>query len=272
MLSRPWLTYGGLFINILQAFLGLGASPSVNAACYSPCCQSNPVAIGDQITMGIALAGDLSLWYNNSDTGSNLLSPCGTDLANVLSGGSVAIFVPQVDQLSLFVLTNSSLLQLSENFQNSASLIAYSQGQGATITSAPRYFMSPTVNLLSIMLVVEFTGGQISSFIWKDDNCLSCGSNSDLCLDNNCGVSSDICNLTTTSFNNSCNFGVNVAFAGTDKNQKSLQSWYQVANTQKFSLSEIYANISSSITKDINAINNAVDGGTPPAFEGQLWS
>lgn len=42
----------------------------------------------------------------------------------------------------------------------------------------------------------------------KDDNCLSCGSNSTACLDNNCGVSPDVCNLTITSFNNSCNFGV----------------------------------------------------------------
>lgn len=84
MLPPSWLTYGVILFKILQDLFVGGALASANA-CHSPCCNANPVGIGDGVTIGIALAGDLSLWYNNSDTGSNLLSPCGTDLAQVSS-------------------------------------------------------------------------------------------------------------------------------------------------------------------------------------------
>lgn len=84
MLSLSSLIYGVILVTILLECFAGWTLASVNA-CHSPCCQPNPVGIGDSVTIGIAVAGDLSLWYNHSDTGLNLLSPCGRDLAHVSS-------------------------------------------------------------------------------------------------------------------------------------------------------------------------------------------
>ncbi|BFI23135.1 hypothetical protein MPTK1_Vg00265 [Marchantia polymorpha subsp. ruderalis] len=79
-----------------------------------------------------------------------------------------------------------------------------------------------------------------------------------MCLDNNCVSSDDICSADVSS-NNSCSFGINLAFSGTDKQKQTLRSWYQVANTEKFSLSAIYLKAKKDITSSINNISNTID-------------
>lgn len=90
IMDKPWklffwlptrMIYWSICVKILHQLSVTCASSG--PSCYSPCCKLDPVAGGDSITLGIALAGDQSLWYNNSDTGSNLLSPCGTQLTHV---------------------------------------------------------------------------------------------------------------------------------------------------------------------------------------------
>ncbi|BFI23131.1 hypothetical protein MPTK1_Vg00265 [Marchantia polymorpha subsp. ruderalis] len=227
-------------------------------AVYTPCGSLQALSVGDAISIAVAVNGDVAAWYNNTDVRLNLLPACETAVADVrLSEASIAVFRPQIDQLTLLNINNNSLLALSQNFQ-SMSLTLYAQGKNGTIMATPRSFASTYGMISTLTTIMEFDTGFLKNFTWKDDDCTTCGAKSNMCLDNNCVSSDDICSADVSS-NNSCSFGINLAFSGTDKQKQTLRSWYQVANTEKFSLSAIYLKAKKDITSSINNISNTID-------------
>ncbi|KAL3677209.1 hypothetical protein R1sor_027157 [Riccia sorocarpa] len=206
------------FIGILGFYITLQSQQKLTQGyvdqntIYDPC-NSQPTQIRDAITIGVAFVGDITTWYNNSDVSLNVLSPCKSPLADKLTKvGFIALFRPQIDQLSLLNIENSSLISLSTTFAQSVSLLLYAQGMNNTILAGPRSFMSPYGMVPSLTTIVDFENGYIKNFTWKNDDCLDCPQSS-MCLDKNC-VDPQVQCTAASSNSNSCNFSINVAFSG----------------------------------------------------------
>ncbi|KAL2630215.1 hypothetical protein R1flu_014901 [Riccia fluitans] len=228
---------------------------------YDPC-KSQPTLIQDAITIGVAFIGDITTWYNNSDVRSNVLSPCEAPLADKLTNvGFISIFRPQIDQLTLLNVDNGSLISLSNTFAQTVSLLLYAQGMNKTILAGPRSFMNSYGMVPSFTTIIDFQNGFLKNFTWKDDECLDCAQSS-MCLDNNCVDPQDRCTADSTN-SSSCHFSINLAFSGTDRKKKPLQSWYQISRPGRFSLTNIYQKVKNDIITSIITIGNAIDSPPP---------
>ncbi|CAI5461032.1 unnamed protein product [Closterium sp. Yama58-4] len=201
---------------------------------YDPCKDADPVQKGDGFSFAIGFGGISATW--------NKSSPCFAETLQILPPGvEVAVFRPKVDELSLLRINNVSMARINTTFVNS-SLIVYSGAKG--IVSSPRQFLSPLGRLPSLILIINFKEGVLDSFVWKDMGCSesTCQPVSPLCVDNsNCLVTEDQCSsMKTSSDPEPCRLAINVAFSGTDKDKKPLQSWYEVQDLQAYSLTALY--------------------------------
>ncbi|KAJ7533412.1 hypothetical protein O6H91_13G047500 [Diphasiastrum complanatum] len=267
--SSAWFT----IIVILALLRGLVEGSTDNNPVVNPCAMLGLLQVRDAITIAIGLAGDISVWYNHSNVELNLLSPCSAQLAAQLptrSDGTpkarVAIFRPMLEQLTLLRINNASYVQLLTDFPGNASLIVYA-GVNSTIVSKPRSFLVPYGRVPEFNLILQFENGNLTHLLWENENCASCGANSPACVQGSCATAESICQNatssnatdTTTDDSSPCRLGINIAFSGTDKNNRLLETWYQVSQVQKFSLSNLFLNAKTALLSGLDQTVQNVD-------------
>ncbi|KAK3005190.1 hypothetical protein RJ639_016432 [Escallonia herrerae] len=223
---------------------------------FDPCSDAK-VQRWDGFTFGLAFSTRESFFFNQTQ-----LSPCDRRLS--LSGNNkaqLAVFRPKVDEISLLTINNSTFnpilmqlfysgvmkalnnLDLYKNLQstNGGYMVAFAGRQYAA-RSVPVLVADNTHTIKSFTLVLEFQKGTLQNLFWKKFGCGSCSGDSSVCVDNqDCAVSSSRCRSNGGSLN--CDLGIQVAFSGTDKNDKVFNTWYEVANLRQYSLYALYSNL-----------------------------
>ncbi|KAK2978384.1 hypothetical protein RJ640_016486 [Escallonia rubra] len=199
---------------------------------FDPCSDAK-VQRWDGFTFGLAFSTRESFFFNQTQ-----LSPCDRRLS--LSGSNkaeLAVFRPKVDEISLLTI-NSSTFNPSTN---GGYMVAFAGRQYAA-RSVPVLVADNTHTIKSFTLVLEFQKGTLQNLFWKKFGCGSCSGESSVCVNNqDCAVPSSRCRSNGGSLN--CDLGIQVAFSGTDKNDKVLNTWYEVANLRQYSLYSLYSNL-----------------------------
>ncbi|KAG2534706.1 hypothetical protein PVAP13_9NG077162 [Panicum virgatum] len=118
---------------------------------YDPCADTT-VRRGDGFTLGVAFAG-----RDAFSSGGVQLSPCDSRLGLANNRAQVALFRPQVDEISLLTV-NSSSFDPSSN----SSMVAFA-GRKYAARSPPVFVGNMSFTVTSFTLVLEFQKGSSPS-------------------------------------------------------------------------------------------------------------
>lgn len=216
---------------------GLGVA-SDNNRVFKPC-QDTTVKRDDGFTFGLSFSANSSFYNKNIQ-----LSPCDKRLT-ALQGGQVAVFRPNVDEISLLVINVSTF-----NPEYSGGYgVAYAGIRYAAV-SKPVFLANGSYHVSSLSLVMNFDEGRLLNLLWKNDKCASCkGKNTRfVCLNGEqCAIKSSLCNG-DPRIRVDCSLTVQLTFSGTDKYQEMLKSWYQLDSIQQYSLFALYSNLKRTLT------------------------
>lgn len=125
-------------------------------------------------------------------------------------------------------------------------------GRKYAARSRTAFVANTTYTVTSFTLVLEFQKGRLQNMYWKRDGCASCSGKSNfVCLNK------QDCAIRTTSCKNrggsvDCSLGIQLAFSGTDKHLRTLNSWYEVENLRQYSLYGLYKNLRGPLTDQYN--------------------
>ncbi|KAF8396356.1 hypothetical protein HHK36_017973 [Tetracentron sinense] len=127
-------------------------------------------------------------------------------------------------------------------------------GQKYAARSSSAFIANSTYIITSFTLVLEFQKGRLQNLYWKRDGCASCSGKSNfVCLNKqDCAIKTPGCKKRGGSVD--CSLGIQLAFSGTDKHNKVLNSWYEVEKLQQYSLYGLYSNLKDSLTGQYNKI------------------
>ncbi|KAF9595929.1 hypothetical protein IFM89_006210 [Coptis chinensis] len=128
-------------------------------------------------------------------------------------------------------------------------------GRKYAARSTPAFVANGTYTVTSFTLVFEFQKGRLQNLFWKRDGCASCGSGKSnyVCLNNqDCAIRTSSCKGKGGPVD--CSIGIQLAFSGTDKHLRALNSWYEVENLRQYSLYNLYSNLRGSLTDQYNKI------------------
>ncbi|XP_043698040.1 uncharacterized protein LOC122648839 [Telopea speciosissima] len=211
---------------------------------YQPC-NDTTVQTGDGFTFGIAFAPRTNFYFNQTQ-----LSPCDVRLSLSSANSQLAIFRPKVDEISLLTINTTN------NFfpANYGGYMVAFAGRKYAAVSIPAFVANSTYIVTSFTLVLDFNIGQLQNLYWKTDGCASCSSNSSfVCLNNqDCAIKTSSCKGQGGSVD--CSLGIQLAFSGIDKNYVALNTWYEVANLQQYSLYSLFSNLTNSLTSQFNSL------------------
>ncbi|KAK3405700.1 uncharacterized protein LOC104425564 [Eucalyptus grandis] len=232
--------------------LAAAASPSWLAAvrssdtngAYSTCADTT-VQRSDGFSFAIAFAARTAFFFNSTQQ----LSPCDSRLSLSSSGSQIAVFRPKVDEISLLTINTSSFSP-----DTSGGYMVAFAGRKYAARSLPAFVANSTYTVTSFTLVLEFQKGRLQNLYWKRDGCSSCSGNSNfVCLNNqDCALKTSDCKNRGGSVD--CSLGIQLAFSGTDKHFKVLNSWYEVEKLRQYSLYGLYSNLKDSLTSQYNKI------------------
>ncbi|CAN1306720.1 hypothetical protein LINPERPRIM_LOCUS26888 [Linum perenne] len=220
----------------------------------SPCTDTK-VQSSDGYTLGIAFASR-SAFYNNGNTSGTQLSPCDSRLGLAGQNSQISIFRPKVDEISLLTINTSSFSPLLQD--NVGGYMVAFGGRKYAARSLPAFVANGTYTVTSYTLVLEFQKGRLENLYWKRDGCARCGGPSSkgmVCLNNqDCAIRTSSCK--NHNGNVDCSIGIQLAFSGTDKHLRVLNSWYEVENMRQYSLFKLYSNLRDSLTSQYDSIFN----------------
>ncbi|CAL4936352.1 unnamed protein product [Urochloa decumbens] len=208
---------------------------------YDPCADTT-VRRGDGFTFGVA--------FTNRDaffSGGVQLSPCDSRLG-LANRAQVAIFRPQVDEISLLTVNSSSFDPSSSGY-----MVAFA-GRKYAARSAPVFIgnSSSSYTVTSFTLVLDFQKGRLTNLFWKDGDCSSCSGRADFaCVDNSCAVKTTSCKGKGGQVD--CSLGIQLAFSGTDNHEAVLNSWYEVSKLRQYSLFGLFSNLKDSLTSQFSS-------------------
>ncbi|KAI3984982.1 hypothetical protein MKX01_004750 [Papaver californicum] len=208
---------------------------------YNPCSDTK-IQRYDGFSFGIAFSTRDSFYYNQSQQ----LSPCDGRLP-LLSNSQLSVFRPKVDEISLLSVNTSTFFPDSYG----GYMVAFA-GRKYAARSRTAFVANTTYTVTSFTLVLEFQKGRLQNMYWKRDGCASCSGKSNfVCLNK------QDCAIRTTSCKNrggsvDCSLGIQLAFSGTDKHLRTLNSWYEVKNLRQYSLYSLYRNLRGSLTDQYN--------------------
>ncbi|XP_038877911.1 uncharacterized protein LOC120070122 [Benincasa hispida] len=203
---------------------------------YSPCLDSK-IQRSDGFTFGVAFSSKESFFQDQIQ-----LSPCDSRLALASKNAQLAVFRPEVDQLS-FLTINSSTFNPA---MNGGYMVAFA-GKKYAARSLPVMITDNSHTITSFTLVFEFQKGTLQNLLWKKFGCDKCSGDFSVCLDNqDCAVQSSKCKYNGGSVD--CNLSIQLAFSGTDKNLEVLNSWYEVDNLRRFSLYKLFSDVRDTVT------------------------
>ncbi|KAF9608834.1 hypothetical protein IFM89_011872 [Coptis chinensis] len=199
---------------------------------YDPCSDAS-IKTSDGFTFGLVFSSKESFFFNQTQ-----LSPCDRRLNLAGSKAQLTVFRPKVDEISLLTINSTS-------FSPSASggyMVAFA-GRKYAARSLPVFVADDTNIISSFTLVLEFKKGTLQNLFWNSNGCGSC---SGICL-NQTDCATPVSNCTGKAGSPNCTTSIQLAFAGTDKNDKVLNSWYEVKNLGQYSLFNLYSNLKNSL-------------------------
>lgn len=200
-------------------------------------CSDTKIQRGDGFTFGLAFSTKESFLFNQTQ-----LSPCDQRLSLSQNNAQLAVFRPRVDEISLLTI-NSTMFNPT---MAGGYMVAFAGRQYAA-RSVPVFVADNTNTITSFTLVLEFQKGTLQNLYWKKFGCDSCSGKSVVCLNNqDCAIRTSQCKASGGPVD--CNLGIQLAFSGTDKNNKVFNSWYEVANLRQYSLFALYSNLRNTLT------------------------
>lgn len=210
---------------------------------FDPCSDARVQKL-DGFTFGIAFSSKESFFFNQIQ-----LSPCDRRLSLSSTNAQLAVFRPKIDEISLLTINSSTF---SPNMYGGY-MVAFA-GRKYAARSPPAFVADNTHIITGFTLVLEFQKGTLQNLYWKGDGCAKCsGQSSFVCLNNqDCAINISACKSQGGSVD--CSLGIQLAFSGTDKNDKVLNSWYEVKNMRQYSLYGLYSNLRDSLTGQYNKL------------------
>nr|CAB3492958.1 unnamed protein product [Digitaria exilis] len=207
---------------------------------YDPCADTT-VRRGDGFTFGVVFAGH-DAFFN----GGVQLSPCDSRLGLSNIGAQVAVYRPQVDEISLLTINSSTFDPTSAGY-----MVAFA-GRKYAARSPPVFVGNNTLTVTSFTLVLEFEKGRLQNLFWKGGDCSSCkGRSGFACVDNTCAVQTTSCKGKGGQAD--CSPGIQLAFSGTDNHEDVLNSWYEVSKLRQYSLFGLFSNLKDSLTSQFSS-------------------
>lgn len=209
---------------------------------FSPCSDAR-IQRSDGFTFGLAFSSKESFTFNNTQ-----LSPCDQRLALQSKQSQLALFRPKVDQISLLTINSSSF----DPAAFGGHMVAFA-GHKYAARSNPVLVSDSSNTITSFTLVLEFQKGTLQNMFWNNFGCDACQGESLVCLENKyCAVPNSKCRNRGGSVD--CSLSIQVAFSGTDKNLRALNSWYEVKNLRQYSLYGVFSNLRDSITSPFDKL------------------
>lgn len=205
-------------------------------AVFDPCSDAKVQRL-DGFTFGLAFSSRNSFFFNNTQ-----LSPCDSRLALSANGGELAVFRPKVDEITLLTINSSTF-----NPSKSGGYMVAFAGRKYAARSLPEFVADTNYIVTGFTLVLEFQKGTLQNLFWKKFGCGSCTGSTFVCLNNtDCAIKNSNCRSNGGA--TACDVGIQLAFSGTDKNERVLNSWYEVANLRQYSLYGLYSDLRGSLT------------------------
>ncbi|WVZ60816.1 hypothetical protein U9M48_010790 [Paspalum notatum var. saurae] len=206
---------------------------------YDPCADAT-VQRGDGFSFGVAFAG-----RDAFSSGGVQLSPCDSRLG-LANRAQVALFRPQVDEISLLTVNSSSFDPSSAGY-----MVAFA-GKKYAARSPPVFVGNSSYTVTGFTLVLEFQKGRLQNLFWKAPGCSSCSVQSDFaCVDQSCAIKTTSCRGKGGQVD--CSPGIQLAFSGTDKHEAVLNSWYEVSKLRQYSLFGLFSNLKDSLTSQFSS-------------------
>ncbi|XP_042511061.1 uncharacterized protein LOC122086364 [Macadamia integrifolia] len=210
---------------------------------FDPCTDAK-VQKSDGFSFGLAFSSKESFFQNQIQ-----LSPCDHRLPLSSTNAQLAVFRPNVDEISLLTINSGTFSPQ----MHGGHMVAFA-GRKYAARSIPVFVADSNHIITSFTLVLEFDKGTLQNLFWKKDGCAKCsGKSSFICLDDQgCAIQLSSCKSQGGSVD--CSIGIQLAFSGTDKNDKVLNSWYEVKNIRQYSLFGLYSDLKDSLTSQFNNI------------------
>ncbi|KAG4994397.1 hypothetical protein JHK86_031224 [Glycine max] len=223
---------------LMLLLLSVAAAATNTNNVYQPCADAR-IQRSDGFTFGIAFSSRDSFFYNQNQ--SLQLSPCDRRLSLSFSNSQLALFRPRVDEISLLTINTSSFFPDSYG----GYMVAFAGRKYAA--RSPLAFVAN-----STYTVLEFQRGRLQNFYWKRDGCSSCKEKSNfICLNKqDCAIRTSSCKGRGGAVD--CSLGIQLAFSGTDRHLRVLNSWFEVENLRQYSLYGLYSNLRDSLTGQYN--------------------
>ncbi|CAN7010564.1 unnamed protein product [Brassica rapa subsp. trilocularis] len=214
---------------------------------YSPCSDTT-VAVGDGFTFGIAFAARASFFGTNRSV---QYSPCDRRRLSLSGNSELAVFRPKVDEITLLTINTSSSSSSFRPDSSKGYMVAFA-GSKYAARSVPIMVADNDHVVTSFTLVLEFQKGRLENLFWKKDGCSKCAGNAKfVCLNKEeCAIKRQSCKNQGGQVD--CSLGIQLAFSGTDKHYTALNSWYEVANLNQYSLYGLYSNLKGSLSSQFN--------------------
>ncbi|KAG4387075.1 hypothetical protein AAZX31_11G153200 [Glycine max] len=229
---------------LMLLLLSVAAAATNTNNVYQPCADAR-IQRSDGFTFGIAFSSRDSFFYNQNQ--SLQLSPCDRRLSLSFSNSQLALFRPRVDEISLLTINTSSFFPDSYG----GYMVAFA-GRKYAARSPLAFVANSTYTVTSFTLVLEFQRGRLQNFYWKRDGCSSCKEKSNfICLNKqDCAIRTSSCKGRGGAVD--CSLGIQLAFSGTDRHLRVLNSWFEVENLRQYSLYGLYSNLRDSLTGQYN--------------------
>ncbi|KAF8405121.1 hypothetical protein HHK36_010019 [Tetracentron sinense] len=207
-------------------------------------CSDTKVQKSDGFTFGLAFSTKESFFFDQTQ-----LSPCDQRLSLSSKNAQLAVFRPKIDEITLLTINSSTF----SPDMNGGHMVAFA-GRKYAARSPPAFVADNTHTITSFTLVLEFQKGTLQNLYWMKYGCASCSRESSfVCLDNqDCAIGTFNCKSQGGPID--CSLGIQLAFSGTDRNDKVLNSWYEVKNLRQYSLYGLYSDLRGSLTGQYNKL------------------
>ncbi|XP_047306745.1 uncharacterized protein LOC124910175 [Impatiens glandulifera] len=211
---------------------------------FSPCLDAK-VERFDGFSFGLTFSSKESFFFNQTQ-----LSPCDRRLPLSDNSAMLAVFRPKIDEISLLTIDGDTF----DSSMDGGYMVAFSGRQYAA-RSMPVLVADSTHIITSFTLVLEFNKGTLQNLHWKKFGCSSCSGKSVVCLnDQDCAIPISKCGSIDNGGNVDCKLSIQLAFSGTDKNDRVLNSWYEVANLRQYSLYALYNNLHDTLNNPFKGL------------------
>ncbi|CAN1133559.1 hypothetical protein LINPERHAP2_LOCUS7741 [Linum perenne] len=205
-----------------------------NNPVFDPCSDST-VAKSDGFTFGLAFSSNESFFM-----GEVQLSPCDKRLALAAKHSQLAVFRPQVDELSLLTVSSDTF----DPAKAGGCMVAFA-GRNFAARSMPTLVTDGTLSVTSFTLVLEFQKGILENLYWKKFGCASCHGEFQCLKEEDCAIPRAKCRSLGGGYD--CDLNIQLAFSGTDKYFETLNSWYEVSSLEQYSLYGLYSNVKDNL-------------------------